>query len=530
MRETLSINENLLTGESTVKTKYKKENGTKGIITVEMFDKDNNLVNKTRTENMILNGIDKVLMYNYYKAILTGTSTIKAYQTPFEQLQLRYAPTAEAEKYSLFPSGKLVGLVNGLNTTNSANSLVGIAIPDLCSTEVKDGYYIRKRTYEFGIPKANGTIDTLCYMQQGNAETGYVNQMYHIKDLTTIPYGYFDVNGNLYKRTNNTAYTGRKVLNLEAVLFAEATPVFESEDSEFVPAGNRIDSNRYIKNFLYSSKNAAASANRSALITFDVVNEAEDTVEQVSIDLMQSEAFNEINAALDKAKSSTSVIRYTTLLGCQGEDIIFYAQPHTSSSALVFPAKPTKPGAEVLEDKEYYANMIFFYNLSTKTIRPIDIREYYTREAFGITGSNYNSGECRLSPIIKDAFIDNYNGMIINSKLVKFNKDEVTDFSYEGLTNGSIYSVCAKNTELMLYSDSKAPKLGAFMPVCSITKLPIPIEKDDSSSMKVTYELHFQMPKMYAPIDEAFNWEDNNIYNINPVATLEEMSDDDIMF
>lgn len=525
LRETLSINKNLLTGESVIKTKYKPNNGTMGKVTVQLFN-ENGLVNETHTENIICHGIDKLLMKAYFDAITTGTATINTVATPFNQLQLRYCPDVkeESDRFPLL-SGTALGYVDGeTSTADATSSEAGRFVPAESFTVIENGYFKRRRVYEFGASQANGSIDSVCYMPKVTTGKAVEGQIYTIKNLANSAHLFYDYKNRLIKKASAGATVGQLVLNEEEYFQKpNATPVLSEETISFIDKKFRLSNGNYL-DFTHSNT-PGKNGSCKTIININVMNEEqEEPIESISFDLLQTEAFADIYEGLSKSTSSSAGMRIEGLMGVIND--ILYIKVYAgsgSSSTYVFPTV-TENGI-VTEDKAANLYTMCAYDLKTKeiVIAP-NIREYRFRDNtfFGLPESFTT-----FHNLYEDGSVLLVNG----STKCKFHPNKFFEGAKSvgsAMTTANIISFNDETNMLLVYSSASSNNLCTFLPFNSFTKLPVPIVKDNTSSMKVTYDLYFEFPKMFAAPNEAFTWKNGGnmeVQTINTFQTLETLEE-----
>ena len=522
LRETLSINNNLLTGESVVKTKYKPNNGTMGKVTVELFN-ENGLVNETHTENIVCHGIDKLLMRAYFSAITTGSATINTGAVPFNQLQLRYCPEVkqESDRFPLL-SGKVLGYVDGENSNADASSVeAGRFIPAESFTTIENGYFKRRRVYEFGASQANGTIDGVCYMPKVTTDKVVEAQIYTIKTLADSANIFYDYKNRLVKRTGASSTDCNLIENEEEYLQKpNATPKLSGTTMKYIDKKFKLSDGNYL-DFTHSSTSGKNGACTTTL-NIKIMNESSvDPVDTISFDLLQTDAFADIYACLSNSASSSAVMRVDGLMGVVNDKLYIKVTANAGSSSYsVFPTV-TQAGV-VTENKINTLTTMFVYDLKTKQIVVApNIREYQFRDDtfFGLPTSFttfYN--------LYEDGTVLLING----SSKYKFHPDRFFEKAKNvsgAMTTANILSFNDDTNMLIVSASSSVNNLCTFLPFNSFTKLPAPIVKDNTSSMKVTYDLYFEFPKLFATPDEAFTWKNGNmeVQSINDIKAIDEI-------
>ena len=64
-----------------------------------------------------------------------------------------------------------------------------------------------------------------------------------------------------------------------------------------------------------------------------------------------------------------------------------------------------------------------------------------------------------------------------------------------------------RNNTALGYNGNTILTLNRFVPYSSHTKLPSPVVKTNTTTMKVTYDYYIQMPNIFAEKGKEFTWE-----------------------
>lgn len=518
MVEVFDFQKNFETGKEIRKSKFKDNAMTKGVATIELFDKNNNLVEKTVSNNFINNPFDSDYMYRHMAHLLAKNSYSHSNilnSEQFGQIHLRNGDFEE-DKNALFMKGNLVGWSPRTSTDAGADTTRGVYNTNESFEEfTEDGYYHAHLVYDFLTSQANGTISHVYW-----TPTVYNNTYPALTCLSPLRprAGYFglsfsssfdlkmDVKEDLYCYINPNYY---KVENKYMVLNGFEEPVFDMNQpvNSIKLQQHRINSDLYVD--FEVDYGAGGSSTRKSNLTLKLISTHTDEVQKtVSFDMI-----NDFAGMKNWSDSTTtsSANTYISRIVTSNESGNVYMSMYVAGGSLPVVNQDGSLGSSA-NSRTYTV----CYNIlkDTWTIQP-NIKDYVC----------YSLGS--VIPVGASVKIDDNKYFILaNSNqrhnLVLINEENflTSSYPYSHFSNYSSSSVNGidsyinylvgysyeTNTCIGFGTNKSSVVLNRFLPYSSHTKLPSPVTKTNTTTMKVTYDYYIQMPNLFAGKGKEFDW------------------------
>ena len=525
MVEVFDFQKNFTTGKEIRKSKFKDNSMTKGVATIELFDKDNNLVEKTVSNNFINNPYDSYHIYTHMSKLLQGrnhsyTMPLRARQ--FGQIHLRSGEFDE-DPSTIFMRGDSIGWAERTVTDSGSDTTKGAYNSNESYTEyTEDGYYHAHLVYDFTTSKANGTINHVYWtpylITNSKKALGCLTPLRigitsdsHAIDISKasgIPK--FDSRGQLWAYVNDTTYY--KVINKDRFLQGFESLKYDTESAvtSITSQCRRVNKDYYIET--ESNYQAGTIANRYGRFTLDLRNtETGESVKSKEFDIIND--FPAMKKYNDKITSSSGRFNYNRVLFCTDSGNVYVAFYVNAGSALLPTVSEDGTITANKNSSDYYVGI---YNVFDEVwVLEPNPENYLSNTMYDtLSGHYYITMEIKKG----EYYLFNHSASTAthyifdeeNLKLSSFGIDYMVSNDGSGGSWSSVANFMGGidyRNNTALGHGGNTLTLNRFVPYSSHTKLPSPVTKTNTTTMKVTYDYYIQVPNMFAEKGKEFTWE-----------------------
>jgi len=186
MRASVSIDKNFITGEINKSIKYKGETSTKGIATIQLFDENNNIQREIVTENCISDVI-KAYAYEatYKQKLLEGASSIIFPSDMTANILLTSDTEEEDPKKNTVLKSNLIGFAGRTQNYSGSSTIQGTYNSAESSVYTdENGNIVYHKVYDFPTHSANGTINSVCWSPYTSSSVIY--KINHTSDFESL--------------------------------------------------------------------------------------------------------------------------------------------------------------------------------------------------------------------------------------------------------------------------------------------------------------------------------------------------------
>jgi len=301
---------------------------------------------------------------------------------------------------------------------------------------------------------------------------------------------------NLYYKVENTKHLLNGV---------STTPKYDlNSPIEFVDSKYAIDDDMYIKvESSYTSGKTVES--RTCNISINLYNKQHELVKQKNIDLFSLDGFSRMSEGF--STTNNGYVRYDSLkfVGRDGK-IYFSVYAHSgSSNNKVLPWFNST--GNLVENNSYYQTYLLAYDIINDNwiFNPNPYEEIKTTYASKL--GNGNGEFCYTNYCIEG---NKY--MVYQSKHIT--QYDLNNWAFETqiYNSSSGDGFCDRGvnfkTGLMLGNYGGYVSSRYILPYTAHTKLPNPVTKTSTTTMKITYDYYIQLPNLHCEVEgEEFNWE-----------------------
>lgn len=530
MVEVFDFQKNFKTGKEIRKSKFKDNAMTKGVATIELFDKNNNLVEKTVSNNFINNPFDSDYIYRHMANLLSGYKHDKCNifnSEQFGQIQLRSGDFDE-DPSKVFMRGEVVGWCPRTSSTVNEDVTRGIYNTEESFEEyTDDGYYHAHLVYDFLTSQGNGTINhvywTPAIMDNSSKVAEGCLTPVNINPKHSQPYiietGYkgkifLDVKEDLYLYEDSKYYKIQNKLQLLNGL-KQAVVDKNAPIDKIIGQYQRINSDLYVDYECNYAKGNAST--RTCSLTLKLINTKTDEIQKtVSFDIIND--FADIKNWSDGTTSTSSYAYIKHIKTCTESGNVYLCL-YMYGGTLPAINEDGSTGASA-SNREY----VIVYNIlkDTWTIAP----NRYSYPSYNLASSWNSNYPQMLSIKVEDDFYyllpnsvtadsQSYNAsrldetkLIIANTYLTYFTNTFPSSSLQYYANCTVGYDYKTNTMIGKYGSTTGYIMAnRFLPYSSHTKLPSPVTKTNTTTMKVTYDYYIQVPNMFAEKGEEFTWE-----------------------
>lgn len=502
MIEVLDIQKNFIDGTETIKRKLKDQTLTRGKATIQLFDKNNKCIQETVSNNFITNPISNASLYG---RLAIDLGILNAYRYNFndyrfKQLQLRNGDFEENPN-EVFMKGSVVGYCNRTDTNAGSDVLKGTYNTTESFEEyTKDGYYHAHLVYDFSTSQGNGEFNhvywTTTPINAASTTPTAINyasiaeQGHYGKRLSIGNSLFIDAFGNLLRKSSDSYYI---VKNKHAVVnrIADDAEIDLSEPVEYIPSYSRVEGGKAIT-IEGSYKGASSPSDRACNITINLINSNYEIEKKKEINLFDLDGFARLNNKIGNYSAYFCFDKLKTI-SCKG--IVYFTVKCYSNSNKVIPY--VNEDGTYTEDRNTI-NVLLAYDIINDTwvIEPNPYSYICNRKGSDTfyLADNYYIGN--------DTYL-----WFIGTSIYMFNAKDLTykTIYISGSTSYFNNGIDFENN-IGLYYFSSYFDFYKFLPYSSHTKLPNPVVKTNTTTMKITYDYYIQVPNFFSETGNEFNW------------------------
>lgn len=534
MREVKKWNKDYRTGEIVEKMVVKNNDGLQGRATIQLFDKEGNLVDETFTENIIHDVYGDMENYRRLFQMTVGNdvpdigggysySWVKGFQT----ILLTTDDDEESEE-KIGQKGDIIGYCPRTDTNAGSDAKRGVYNPNESWSKVtEDGYLHHHLVYDFGTSQANGTFNSV-FWTGPLTYNRYRERLYYpfflrsVKNTrgVTLTTNIIvkDRFGNYYQTDGSRTFY-KRITNFEKYLngYEGLKVSANDEKSTYIPPLNWIGATQEYARV----ENNSHVAGQSWSCAFDIVHRgaSDEEISRLSVTDIESLVPN-LRTYMDKNSRSDKYFRYekVCMVGENGDVVVlFYGYAGSSSSSYyIFPTYNSGTNTVNTNALTYNCYLGGIYNVKTKTWK---ITPSFTPESMGLGfyyGTSSGDGHYYVNSVIdkfefegKTYVLSSHNYAYpmfeynaSNGKIITIGANNMgTDAGYSG--GHMLFSCYIKELKAFYpYNASSNSYFGyhglaMITPVSAHTKLPKPVTKTNADTMKVQYDYLVQIPNIF---------------------------------
>lgn len=526
MREVKKWNKDYRTGEIVEKMVVKNNDGLQGRATIQLFDKEGNLVNETFTENIIHDVYGDELMYRQLFQITCGNSVPSMggggtanFQQSFQTMILSTDDAEESEE-KIAHWGDVIGFCPRSDTNAGSDAKRGVYNPtESWSKITEDGYRHYHLVYDFGTSQGNGTFNSVIWTPP--LQSNYREKYYYpfflrtVKNMVgnlTAKHIVTDKDGNYYK-TNSNRDEYYRITNLEKYLngYEALKTSPNNERSTYIRPEFWIGTTgEYVASSGVSHTTGSAW---SCKFTLTHRGKSEEEIHKLEVSDIET-LVPDLRTYMDKITRSDRYFKLENVwyVGYNGDVLMtFYGyNGYGSGSHFCFPTYDSGTNTVDKGKLTYFCRLGGVYNVKTKSWK---VTPSFTSESMGY-GYWLNHNKSYLQNVIgRFNFEGRELDITISSGLNPFIQYNPSTFKYTTIGGGNL-GYNPSNANMMFSCYIKELKafypynvdnsnyayyngLAKIMPMSAHTKLPKPVTKTNADTMKVQYDYLVQIPNIF---------------------------------
>lgn len=514
------------TGEVVTEKAYKPDN-LKGKATIQLRDKDGNIIHETVSENIIIPPISSIQNSYYelcYQSLMPSSSgaagIIYNGSSPYGFGGIILSDNADMEsEENMFLKGNVIGWCPRTDQNAGSDTTRGVYNPTESYVECADGYYHAHLVYDFGTSQGNGEFSSIWW-------TPLTYDASYYKEALPLPFK--AMNYQLKYRKNNVGVYGnhlrnalgqvckydggyKAILNYKNAINGIEDPVYDANVG--VAGGNRSGRFAY-GDFKYST--GYDSTNFGSYVSLNDMKQVEITFKRYEAALEEPVAVKTVNLwnelpeiadcfqrCYDAGRSSCE-ISFDPLF--TDDDGVMWGYLHcnagsTSTSYYKFP-KISSTG-EITPDSYYRAYFLLGYDCKNMTWK---VKPGLTFESMNMP--NNHSDLRSYTPTDKLKISEGKYVVLIGSTILYI--ADFNQMTYKSYAWGRFGLAGMWNTNYTLYcfdkfnniiADSSSVGARLVRGYNAHTKLPNKVTKTSADTMKIQYDYYIQIPYAFTDDD-----------------------------